>query len=82
MSLKDYGGGGSATLNVNTNSFSKIKILSPDEEILKKFHLCIRSVFDKILLTQEESYNLSQIRDSLLPRLMSGRIRVPIEVKT
>lgn len=79
--LQDYGSGGSATLNINTSSFSKIKVLSPQEDILKKFHLYVKSVFDKIIISQEESYNLSQIRDSLLPRLMSGKIRVPVEVE-
>jgi len=79
--FQDYGSGGSTTLNINTTSFSNIKILLPSEDFLKKFHLNIKSIFDKILINQEETNNSSQIRDSLLPRLMSGKIRVPVEVR-
>ena len=41
----------------------------------------VDETFQKILTNEYQIQNLSQVRDSLLPRLMSGKIRVPIEVK-
>jgi len=73
--IKLLGLGGTATLNVNTGSFSKIKIIYPSIQIMKNFHIEINGIFDKILLNVKEANILSQIRDSFLPRLMSGRIR-------
>ncbi len=76
--LQRMGSSGSATLNVNTTSFSSIEILKPTDEILEKFDVLVRPVFEQIKTNVEESLALSKIRDSLLPRLMSGKIRVKI----
>ena len=73
--IKLLGLGGTATLNLNTGNFSKIKIIYPSIQIMKNFHIEINGIFDKILLNVKEVNILSQIRDSFLPRLMSGRIR-------
>lgn len=78
--LEDLGSGGSATLNVNTSIFSKIKLIKPEENILKNYHLIIDPLFSRILKNLLESNYLENIRDVLLPRLMSGKIRVPVEV--
>ncbi len=51
----------------------------PDQETLNKFSLIVNPFFKKILLCKEEIQTLSQIRDSLLPKLMSGKIRVENE---
>jgi len=56
--LRDMGSGGSATLNINTTSFSNIPLLFPDKNILNKYHLSIRLLFDKILINQLEALNL------------------------
>lgn len=74
--LQRMGSSGSATLNVNTKSFSSISILKPDSETLKKFDILVRPIFEQIRINTEESLTLSITRDSLLPRLMSGKIRV------
>jgi len=74
--LQDYGSGGSATLNINTKTFSNIKVMSPKDKVIKEFHKRVNFIFDKILNNLNENNILSQIRDSLLPKLMSGQIRV------
>lgn len=72
--LKDLASGGSATLNLNTGMFSKIKILKPSENLLNSFHERVNCLFSKILLNQEMNQTLAQTRDSLLPKLLSGEI--------
>ncbi len=48
----------------------------PDKTMLAKMDNILTPIINKIVELKTESRNLSQIRDSLLPRLMSGRIRV------
>jgi type I restriction enzyme S subunit len=70
----DLASGGSATLNMNTSTFSKVNILLPSVEILKIFEFTINPIFKNILRGQKESKELAELRDSLLPKLLSGEI--------
>ena len=75
--LKNMGRGGTTTLNVNTKSFSNIRLLMPSDTSLEHFHGIVEGLFKKIELNMNESRTLSLLRDTLLPRLMSGEIEVP-----
>lgn len=75
--LKNMGRGGTTTLNVNTRSFSNIRLLIPSEIALEQFHRVVEGLFKKIELNLHESRTLSLLRDTLLPRLMSGELEVP-----
>ena len=72
------GSGGTATLNVNTTSFSNIKIIYPKKEVIKKFDEIIQPLFAKLLSNSIETHSLSQIFDLIHPKLMSGKIRLPM----
>lgn len=72
--LKNMGRGGTTTLNVNTKSFSNIRLLIPSEIALLQFHEIVEGIFKKIELNMQESRTLSLLRDTLLPRLMSGEL--------
>jgi type I restriction enzyme S subunit len=72
----DLASGGSTTLNMNTSTFSKIEILKPNDEFLEKFDFMLKNLMEKILTNDLESKTLMQIRDSLLPKLLSGEIDV------
>lgn len=74
--LKNMGRGGTTTLNVNTRSFSNIRLLIPSEIALEQFHRVVEGLFKKIELNLHESRTLSTLRDTLLPRLMSGELEV------
>ena len=54
-------------------------VLIPDNETLQKMDETMSILIEKIIQINLESRNLSKIRDSLLPKLMSGKIRVPVE---
>jgi type I restriction enzyme S subunit len=56
-------------------------VLVPDNETLLRMDKVLSPIFEKNIMVNIENRNLSQIRDSLLPKLVSGQIRVPIEVK-
>ena len=72
--LKDLASGGSATLNLNTSTFSKIEIITPSKEIIDIFHNKVVYAFGKILSNSIENKRLAEIRDLLLPRLLNGEI--------
>ncbi len=82
-SLKDYfkniGSSGSTTSNVNTAFFSNVRIIMPVDSILEEFNKIVSPIFDYVLLNSIENITLSQIRDTLLPKLITGKIRVNLE---
>ena len=68
---------GSATKQ-DVNDF---KTIIPTKELRDKFGELVKPIDQKILLNEKESITLMSIRDSLLPKLMSGKIRVPVNTK-
>jgi type I restriction enzyme S subunit len=72
---------GGAQQHINKNNVNELDILLPDDSLILKFKEVMKPIFKNISINCFEFQNLSQIRDSLLPRLMSGRIRVPVEVR-
>lgn len=65
--------------SLTTNTLKKLKIIIPPIEI--QYKIC--SVLDQVIncaeYYQRQNEYLTQIRDTLLPKLMSGEIRVPVE---
>ncbi len=72
--LQDLASGGSATLNLNTSNFSKIKIIKPSDELLNIFYSNTATLFEKIMVNSLENKSLEQIRDTLLPKLLNGEL--------
>ena len=62
----------------NWKTLVKYPVVIPDRETSKKYNEIVSTFVDVIQKNIFECKNLSQIRDSLLPKLMSGKIRVPI----
>jgi type I restriction enzyme, S subunit len=71
--------GTSGRQRVNTSCFDSLKILRADEAILARFGSLVAEFLNKIKHNDEESRTLSLLRDTLLPKLMSGELRVPPE---
>lgn len=75
----DFGSLGSTSsiaTAVNSKSIKQIPILFPDETLSVAFDETVRSLFRQIRANIMESSTLAQTRDLLLPKLMSGEIRV------
>jgi type I restriction enzyme S subunit len=60
------------------NSLSEMPVALPPDEFLERFHVLIYPFLQIISGASEENIKLTQLRDSLLPRLISGKIRVRI----
>lgn len=74
--IKSMGLGGTATLNLNTGNFARLKIIVPEKTVMDAFHKIVIPFMEKILSNLKENESLCSIRDSLLPRLMSGKMRL------
>lgn len=74
--IKVQGSGGSVFGNLNKTSFSKLNILWPSVQAQIYFSQKVENIFEKILLNTKQIQTLTEFRDSLLPRLISGKIRV------
>ena len=57
----------------------QMKIVIPDNNIVKQFSDIYHSIFEQIIMNQENNSSLYQIRDTILPKLISGEIRVPLK---
>lgn len=62
--------------NVSLTVLSNLYILKPSEEVLENWHSTIRPIYNRIQSLNEENENIKELRDSLLPKLMSGKIEV------
>jgi len=69
---------GTAQQNLSPIQTGNIKIFIPDREILNNFGDRVNPSFNKILENSAQIQCLMKIRDFLLPRLMSGRIRIEV----
>ena len=65
--------GGTATLNLNTGDFSKIKILMPSDEELLSFNNEIEAIFSRIFENQKKSITLKNTQNLALQRLLDER---------
>lgn len=67
---------GTTQLKINQTNLLSIPLIIPEENILKKFDEIVTPLCKNILKNEKFISSLSKIRDSLLPKLMSGEIRV------
>lgn len=67
---------GSVFDTITTNTFKGLEIALPSEKEIKAFEAKVENYFFKILNNQTHIRTLTALRDALLPKLMSGEVRV------
>ena len=68
---------GAVQPHVKPSDIHDFELVIPDKESIFEFQEKIKPFYDRIATIQRESSHLSLLRDTLLPRLMSGEIEVP-----
>ena len=68
---------GAVQPHVKPSDIHDFELVIPDRESIYEFQDKVKPFFDKIAAIQKENSRLSLLRDTLLPRLMSGEIEVP-----
>jgi len=72
---------GSIFDTITTATFKSTRVLLPPPSIEKVFHGRVEGIFGKILLNLRYNERLQQIRDTLLPKLLSGELTIPAAEK-
>ena len=67
---------GSVQPSIKVTHIAKHPIFIPNEDILNTFHAIAEAITNKIYINSQENTRLAQLRDTLLPKLMSGEIDV------
>ena len=62
--------------HIKRGDLDEAMVLVPTQEELKKMTIKIQPFFDKMLVNHNQIRTLTQLRDTLLPKLMSGEVRV------
>lgn len=76
MNYLNAQGGKAAIPGINRQDIENILVYSPQNESVKDFGKLVLPMIKQILINCKESHRLAQLRDTLLPRLMSGKIKV------
>lgn len=69
--------GGTTFQEISKRSFRPILVLVPPQEQVRHFDAVTGSLFERIVGNETQSRTLAELRDTLLPKLISGEIRVP-----
>ncbi len=75
MQLIRAAANGSTFMEISKGSFRGIEVPLPDKDVLGKFTGVVSPLFEKMLFNARSIAALADLRDALLPRLMSGKIR-------
>jgi len=69
---------GSVFDTITTNTFRDIKVSMPANHVIQNFEPTISPYFNKMLSNKNQISTLETLRDTLLPKLMSGEVRMDI----
>ena len=61
---------------ITTRDFASERIIIPFYSIIKSFSSIVKPIYENILLNEFQIKSLSQLRNTLLPRLMSGKLEI------
>ncbi len=67
---------GTTFLEISKQNFRPIEVIVPPRDLLEKFVDVVEPLYKRITSNLNESKTLSSLRDNLLPKLLSGEIRV------
>jgi type I restriction enzyme S subunit len=68
---------GSAQPNISSSNIESFKVVVPNVELIKEFNKLVNPIFQKILLNFREINVLAELRNTILPKLISGELKIP-----
>jgi type I restriction enzyme S subunit len=74
--IKQFEDSGTVFGSIGKDDFKKLENIIPSSKLIKEFQRNIKPVDDKIFSNTNQILTLIQLRDTLLPKLMSGEIRL------
>jgi type I restriction enzyme S subunit len=76
ISLEDLALTDTAVPGLNIHMLNSLILFLPPPHILQSFHSLVEPLFQKIFLNQKQIMTIRKIRDTLLPLLVFGKLRV------
>jgi type I restriction enzyme S subunit len=70
---------GSTVIHLSKTDIDSTKVIVPTQDVLEKYNEISVPLFEEMISKTQEALILEELRDLLLPKLMSGKVRVPIE---
>lgn len=70
---------GSTFKEISGGELKKIEVILPPQNVVDKFNQRTKQIGELIAIYEEQNERLEKLRDTLLPKLMSGEIRIPME---
>ncbi|MEN2425301.1 restriction endonuclease subunit S [Chromobacterium vaccinii] len=64
-------------IHLGKNDIDRFRVLRPANEVLNAFNDVVRPLYLQIVQGKQMAANLAALRDTLLPRLISGQLRLP-----
>ena len=72
---------GSVFLEINKKNFRQIPLIEPNIAIMQIFHDIVSLLHKKIIVNEQSTRSIIQLRDILLPRLISGELQVHLPIQ-
>jgi len=72
-------GTGTTQQQLTVPDFKSSKVIIPKFELMKEFSIAVNSIYKIIVINQSQIQTLTQLRDTLLPKLMSGQLEIEKE---
>lgn len=63
--------------HIKRGELDKAMVVVPDEDNMQRIDVLMSPIFNQMISIEQESRRLVELRDTLLPKLMSGEIKVP-----
>ena len=74
--LDGLGSNGATMTNVNKSKIEKLIIISPSKDIVKQYNDVCKPLFESALNLSRKNVYLQNMREALLPKLMSGEVEI------
>ncbi len=74
--IKQFNETGTVFGSISKSDFESIDIILPEKSIISKFQVEVKPIDYKIITNTNQIQTLTSLRDTLLPKLMSGEVRV------
>jgi type I restriction enzyme S subunit len=68
---------GTTFMEISKSNFRTLPVLVPPQSLLDEFQQQVEPLHQRVVSNLEESQTLAELRDALLPKLLSGELRVP-----
>lgn len=72
-----YTASGSVYLNISKNDLNDFKLVKPTDKLIEKYHSHMKGILTQKQNLIQENITLKNLRDTLLPKLLSGEIEIP-----